>query len=320
VKTFERSSRSRAAVRASAALRRGNRSWTTSLDDLSVEIVRTRCGPMEVALAGNGPAVLMLHGIPGSWRQCVPLAEDLVGGFRVVLPSRPGYGRTPIATGRTYDEQAEAFAALLDALGIERYAVFGISGGGPGAIALAARQHERVTALVLACAMVPHLMRVPGAMRFALAPGIAEVLAPLMRRRDRRRIADEAHVDAQLQRSLTPQELVTMRRDPSLRDELIRFSLSHQAAQAGLAGLRNDFAQIAAANGNGRPAHAPVTCPTLVLAGDADTVVSPAHAAYHADALPSADHVTFENAGHVFALTRRDECSALIRCFLERQT
>ncbi|MEX2394604.1 MAG: alpha/beta fold hydrolase, partial [Actinomycetota bacterium] len=90
--------------------------WSTSLD-VRVDVVRTSAGPVEAATAGEGPAALLIHGIPGSWRQCIPLAEDL-DGFKVVLPSRPGYGRTPVRTGRSYAAQADAFAALLDSLGI----------------------------------------------------------------------------------------------------------------------------------------------------------------------------------------------------------
>jgi hypothetical protein len=51
-----------------------------------------------------------------------------------------------------------------------------ISGGGPALVALAACRHERASTLVPACATAPHLLRIPGATRFALAPGIAEVV------------------------------------------------------------------------------------------------------------------------------------------------
>ena len=51
-------------------------------------------------------------------------------GFRVIVPSRPGYLRTPLTSGRTPGEQATLIAALLDTLGIERGALYAYSQGG----------------------------------------------------------------------------------------------------------------------------------------------------------------------------------------------
>ena len=66
---------------------------------LVCNVIRTRRGPVEVAITGdNGPAVLAVHGTPGDWRQARALAADLREDHRVVLPSRPGYGRTPLRT------------------------------------------------------------------------------------------------------------------------------------------------------------------------------------------------------------------------------
>ena len=60
-----------------------------------------------------------------------------------------------------------------------------------------------------------------------------------------------------------------------------------------------------------------VSCPTLLLYGDADTVISLDHARYYSSTLDEPEFVTFDNAGHVFAFTRRTESSAAIRTFFE---
>jgi pimeloyl-ACP methyl ester carboxylesterase len=71
-----------------------------------------------------------------------------LNGFRVIAPSRPGFLGTPLDTGRTYEEQADALAALLNALGVDETAAVGFSGGGPPLFLLAARFPSRVRCLV----------------------------------------------------------------------------------------------------------------------------------------------------------------------------
>jgi pimeloyl-ACP methyl ester carboxylesterase len=291
--------------------------WTTTLDDLDVSIVQTDRGPIEVARCGSGPAVLLIHGIPGSWRQCVPLAEDLADDFTVLMPSRPGYGRTPVTTGRTYDEQADAFAALLDASGVESAAVLGISGGGPIAVALASRHHERVRALVMACAMAPHLVKVPPAMRLIRIPWLAEFLGPRLRERERKRVGDPQAIEAVLREGLTEQEYACASSEAQVYTDLLRHSLGHLEAPAGIVGQRNDLAAVLGARRQPEPTF-DVRCPVLLMYGEADTVIGIDHATFYAEAMPDAEFVLFEKAGHVFALTRRGESSAAIHAFFAR--
>jgi pimeloyl-ACP methyl ester carboxylesterase len=118
-------------------------------------IADTKKGPIEYAIDGDtGPCVIVMHGEPGGYDQTAALFGDMFGkGFRVISWSRPGYIRTPLAVARTYEEQADAAAALLDALNIDRVAVLGFSAGGPPAIDFASRYPERTWALILECAV-----------------------------------------------------------------------------------------------------------------------------------------------------------------------
>jgi pimeloyl-ACP methyl ester carboxylesterase len=74
------------------------------------------------------------------------LGEDyfLGRGNRVLAVSRPGYGRTPLATGATPDRFADALSEMLELLGISSVLVVGISAGGRSAIRFAAR-HANIT-------------------------------------------------------------------------------------------------------------------------------------------------------------------------------
>lgn len=118
-------------------------------------MVETRKGPIEYTIHGeSGPFVAVMHGGPGGYDQTAALFHTLFDkGFRILSWSRPGYIRTPLKVGRSFADQADAFAALLDALDIEATAVLAYSAGGPPAVYFAANYPERIRALILACAV-----------------------------------------------------------------------------------------------------------------------------------------------------------------------
>jgi pimeloyl-ACP methyl ester carboxylesterase len=106
-------------------------------DSMETNVVHLPNGPMEYVSEGSGPVVLFVHGGNSNCRADFLQADLLKGGYRVMVPSRPGYGRTPIALGRTAADQAAALRALLAALGVPRAAVMGASAGGPVALEFA---------------------------------------------------------------------------------------------------------------------------------------------------------------------------------------
>ena len=114
------------------------------------EMIATRCGPIEVQQAGAGVPLLLIHGSGGGHDQGMAWARPLVQqGVRVIAMSRFGYLRTPRPADASPEAQADAHVCLLDALGIPRAAVMGVSAGGPSAMQTAIRHPDRVSALVL---------------------------------------------------------------------------------------------------------------------------------------------------------------------------
>jgi pimeloyl-ACP methyl ester carboxylesterase len=280
-------------------------------------VVVSAAGPVEVAEIGTGPAVLVVHGTPGDWAQARGLAEDLAARHRVLLPSRPGYGRTPLATGRSPGEQAAAHVALLDALGIAQAAVVGISGGGPSAVALAAHHRGRCTHLVLCCAVAEHLVTVPVATRLLGAvPGLWEVGAHVASRRARRRLRDRAAALAAAVAELGPAERAVAAGDPEVEADLLAFSRARVGAMTSVAGLRNDFRWFRETT-QADPWPAGPAVPALVLHGDADEVVPLAHGEHYRDAVPGAVLEVLPGVGHGFVLSLRHDTSARVAAFLE---
>ena len=101
--------------------------------------------------------VLWHHGTPNIGVPPLPLfsASDRLG-IRWVSYDRPGYGGSSPAPGRTVASAAASAIAVTDALGIERFAVMGHSGGSPHAMACAALLPDRVFAVVAISGLAPY--------------------------------------------------------------------------------------------------------------------------------------------------------------------
>jgi pimeloyl-ACP methyl ester carboxylesterase len=113
-------------------------------------IAQTEKGPIEYRVVGQGPAVLVLNG--GHTNCNSPLGHEqffLEQGYQLIIPSRPGYRKTPSSTGRTAEAFADALVGLLDQLHLERVIVLGISAAGPTTLQLAGRHPERVSQVIL---------------------------------------------------------------------------------------------------------------------------------------------------------------------------
>jgi pimeloyl-ACP methyl ester carboxylesterase len=120
-----------------------------SVGEEAAEFVQTSDGrALAYAEMGDrdGTPVFVLHGTPGSrlsGRHPDP-SRVADAGLRVITYDRPGYGRSTRHRCRTVVDCVGDVAAIADELGIERFVVTGGSGGGPHALAVAARLPARV--------------------------------------------------------------------------------------------------------------------------------------------------------------------------------
>jgi pimeloyl-ACP methyl ester carboxylesterase len=104
-----------------------------------------------------GPAVFVHHGTPMSRLLYGPnVADAEARGLRLIGYDRPGYGDSTPQPGRTVADAATDVATIADALGIDRFATWGISGGGPHALACAALLPERVVGAASLAGAAPH--------------------------------------------------------------------------------------------------------------------------------------------------------------------
>ncbi len=123
------------------------------LEGVTIEprMAKTSAGDVEFDLSrGDGPVVMSIHGGIGGLDQGRVMAAWIdTGRYRVLSPSRPGYLGTPLEVGKTMEQQADALAALLDVLGIDKVMPMGASAGGPPAYTFAMRHPDRVWGLMV---------------------------------------------------------------------------------------------------------------------------------------------------------------------------
>ncbi|MEV2185432.1 alpha/beta hydrolase [Streptomyces sp. NPDC047970] len=241
----------------------------------------------------GGPVVLVFHG--GHLRAGLPLGEEVYreAGCSLLVPSRPGYGATPVTTAPAPGAFADAAAELCARLGVRRVAAcVGVSAGGPTALAMAARHPELVERLVLESAVGPlpwpgrrtaavgRLLFGPrvealtwGTVRLLVhgAPGVA--LRVLLR---------------DLTTGTAARALAGL--GPQGRAE----ATALMAAMRSGAGFANDLTWLRAGAGPGRP----VAVPTLVVASPRDGSVPFGHAEALVAAIPGAELLVSGAACH----------------------
>lgn len=116
----------------------------------SSSLIETEAGPLEYAVAGDGPPVMMIHGTGGGFDQGLLFAHALrERGFRIVAPSRFGYLRSAFPDNASPAHQADVLVTLLDHLDTERLPVIGGSAGALTAAEFARRHPDRCSHLVL---------------------------------------------------------------------------------------------------------------------------------------------------------------------------
>ena len=238
-----------------------------------------------------GPVVLECVGTPQSrlpFAQQVSLAEEL--GYRMLMPDRPGFGRSDPQPGRTLEDWPAEAAALMDALGVGRFAVLGGSGGGPYAVACGVLLGDRVTAVALAAPAEP---------RNAPRHGFLPLQDPAALRERGETIARLARDDPEgLAAFFAP--------DLSATDREQEAAMDPATAARALENLREAFRQGADAyvedhtiNGSDWGHLLPrLTRPTRIWQGDDDNNVPAEATRWLAERIPGAELTVLAGAGH----------------------
>ena len=272
------------------------------------ELVTTPCGPIEYAAVGTGPPILLVHGAGGGFDQGVAIGAPLAArGYRVIAMSRFGYLRTPLPTDASAAAQGDAHECLLDAVGLDRAAVIGVSAGAPSALQLAVRHPERVSALVL---MVPaaFVPRQGGAAPVRTPPGTLQLFDTALRSDFLfwaiRRAAPNLMIRGLLG---TPPELVA--RATSAEQERLAAMLDQILPVTDRrVGLLNDAVVTTQIE---RYPLERITAPTLTISAADDLYGTYDAARYSAEQIPGARFIGYPDGGHMLVGRNADVTSSI---------
>lgn len=242
---------------------------------------------------GDGPALVLLHGFTIDSRMWRPQLESLSDQFTVIAWDAPGAGQSPDPL-ETFGigNWADCLAGLLDAAGVQRAHILGLSWGGILAQEFYRRHSARVLSFVLADTYAGWKGSLP-------EPVVEERLAACLR-------------DA----SLPPGEFV-----PKYLPGMFSESATQEVREE-LASIMSDFHPVgfrlmatASAQADTRDLLPNIRVPTLLVWGDADKR-SPMSVAYQIrDAIPGARLAVISGAGHVSNLEKPAQFNTIVRDF-----
>lgn len=264
--------------------------------------------PINTIELGEGPPVVFVHGLSGSWPNWLEQLPALAAsGHRAVAMDLPGFGHSPLPAGEiSIPAYARILDGLLGELGIDAAAVVGNSMGGFISAELAISHPQRVERLVLVSAAGLSTYQNPRTMR-----GM-----PTVRRLDRVLAATSAW---------TASKSDAVARRPRLR----RATLSLVVADPGRLPGALAAEQL---RGAGKPGFLPalesildydvrerlpqIACPTLIVWGSRDRLISVRDADLFAELIPKSRKVVFDGTGHMAMLERPERFNELLEAFL----
>ena len=262
------------------------------------KVVDTSVGQVEYTESGHGEPILYFHGTGITGDVMIPVEQLLVDdGFRLIVPNRPGYGETPLATHETLLGCSEVAAALLDRLKIDQAFVMGSSGGAAFALAFAVNHPQRTRSMVLLCPQLhrwDHKKWMPAGSRWTL---------PFLRRRFLRKLLLKGY-RFQLARMTVKQFLKTeagdrfseISDDPVARD-LAELTLSAMAQGVRHPGFEND--SVVFTREEVMQPGASLNTPTLVIHDPSDPLAPICHVEWFASLVPDCERLSVHAAGHL---------------------
>lgn len=227
-----------------------------------------RTGQLYFRQMGNGSPLLLLHGLLMNGDMFEPVLESLSKRHCVLIPDLRGFSRSGhLAPPYTVEQHTNDLAQLLKTMSISSTAVLGYSQGGLVAQQLSLDHPDLVSHLVLCCTFSYNQITLREKIEGLIMPWLIQFFNPRQ--------------FAQMFKGLTPEQVEHL-------ETIIASNNKTRMIEATKIMLKFDS----------RHRLGSIKCPTLILAGEADTAVPMHHARMLARGIPDAKIVVIPNAGH----------------------
>ena len=268
-------------------------------------VIDTACGPIQYAEFGEGAPMLIVHGAGGGYDQGEYFAKLIGGNYRWIAPSRFGFLGSPVPEGANSALQADAYACLLDALGIDRVGVVGVSMGGPSSLLFALRYPQRTKSLVLISAASHAIPPRPAIIATIFSIFLNDLVFWSMVRLIPEGLLAALGVPMKVQKQLPTEEAVQLKlflasivpMGARQRGQLLEQHMSEYDAEQ----IRN------------------IQAPTFVMHAHDDTLVSFEQGEFSARNIPGAQLLPMEKGGHLaLMMIMNKEAREKLLAFLEQ--
>jgi 3-oxoadipate enol-lactonase len=247
-------------------------------------------------MAGRGPAVVLLHPFPAHHEIWLPVAQTLAPRYRLIMPDLRGHGESALGEGpATMEKHAADLARVMDATGVDRAPIVGVSIGGYVVFEFWRRFRERISALVLCNtkaqadseeARAGRLVAAEDVLQRGTEPFLETMIQKLFGETTRRSRPDLVEGALRMMRQMSAEDVAGVQRGMAERPDSV-------------ATLRN------------------INVPTLILTGDEDVMTGVPEAKLMQQNIPGSDMKVIARAGHYSPWEQPEEAGKLLRQFLE---
>ena len=249
------------------------------------KMIQTEFGPIQYTIFGEGAPMLIVHGAGGGYDQGEYFAKIIGGNYRWIAPSRFGFLGSPVPNGANSSLQADAYACLLDALGIDRVGVVGVSMGGPSSLLFALRYPQRTKSLVMISAASHAIPPRPAILATIFNVFLNDFVFWMMVHLSPQVLLAVLGVPVDVQRQLSSEETARLH---AFLESIVPMGARRNGQLLEQHMSEYDAGQIRN-----------IQAPTLVLHAQDDTLVSFEQAEFSARNIPGARPVAMEKGGHL---------------------
>jgi 3-oxoadipate enol-lactonase len=262
-----------------------------------MQIVRSDHAEIAYDVAGSGPPIVLLHPTPADHEFFLPVSKLLSSRYCLIMPDLRGHGESSLGNGpATMQKHATDVARVMDAAGVDRAPLMGVSIGGRVIFEFWRRFRERVSALIL-CNTEAHadssearanrLRNSDDVLQRGTEPFFESMLLKLMGETTRRSRPDLVEGALRMMRRMSPEDVA--------------------GVQRGMAERPDSVATLKTIN-----------VPTLIITGDEDVLTGLPDAELMKQSIAGSELKIVAKAGHFSPWEQPEEVGKLIRNFLDR--